>query len=104
MKNGILGYSGRSGNRMFIIFKKRIAIDTSGEEVRRITTVLEQNDIKYEIRTKRSRGVIGSAFDAGSYARSNIAMYKGSSTPSFVYMIYVKRKDYARAQELLFEL
>lgn len=87
---------------MFVIFKKRIATDTSGEEVRRITTILEQNDIKYEIRTRRSRGVIGSALDASSYGRSNIAMYKGSSSPLFVYMIYVKRKDYTRARKLLF--
>lgn len=87
---------------MFVIFKKRIATDTSGEEVRRITNILEENYIKYEIRTRRSRGVIGSAYDASSYARSNIAMYKGSSTPLFVYFIYVKRKDYAHAKELLF--
>jgi len=87
---------------MFVIFKKRIATDTSGEEVRRITTILEQNDITYEIRTKRSRGVIGTAFDSISYARTNIAMYKGSSPPLFVYFIYVKRIDFQRAKALLF--
>ena len=87
---------------MFVIFKKNIATDTSSEAVRRITTILEENDIKYDIRTKRTRGAIGTAFDARSYARSNIAMYKGASQPTFVYMIYVKKKDYDRASELIF--
>ena len=87
---------------MFTLFKKKIATDTSSEEIRRITTLLDQNQIKYELRTIRSRGTIGSAFDAASYARSNIALYKGSSAPSFVYHVYVKRKDYERAYDLLF--
>jgi len=87
---------------MFVIFKKNIATDTSSEAIRRMTTILEENNIKYEIRTKRTRGAIGAAFDARSYASSNIATYKGASQPSFIYMIYVKKKDYDRASELIF--
>jgi hypothetical protein len=40
--------------------------------------------------------------DSRSYAASNIAMYKGSSTPPVVYMVYVKRSDYAKAYDLLY--
>ena len=80
---------------------KRIAVDTSGNEIRRVTTVLEQNNIKYEVRTKRTTGSVGTALDAGAYARSNIAMYKGADTPPVVYMVYVKRKDYDHAFDLL---
>ena len=87
---------------MFVLGKKKIAVDTSGEEIRRITNILAQNKIKYEIRTKRVRGSIGTAIDARTYARANLAMYKGAQLPSVVYMIWVRRKDYERAFDILF--
>lgn len=87
---------------MFVFFMKRIAVDTSNEEISRVTTILDQNRIKFELRTKRTRGVYGSMYDARSYAGANISMYKGSSQPAFVYMVYVKRRDYAQAHELLY--
>lgn len=86
---------------MFTFLLKRLLIDTSSEEIRRVTTILEQNQIKYEMRTIRSRGSIGTGMDAMSYARSNVAMYKGSSQPTFVYYVYVRRKDFQRALELI---
>lgn len=87
---------------MIGLFLKRLALDVSSKEITRITTILEQNDIKYELRTTRSRGGIGKALDARAYARSNIAMYKGASQPAFIYRVYVKRKDYTRALKLVF--
>jgi len=87
---------------MFIWFMKKIATDTSGEEIRRITTLLEENNFKYRLRTIQERGSVGSAMDARSYAQANIALYKGTSRPAVVYMVYVKRKDYDRAFDLLF--
>ncbi len=83
------------------MFMKKIVVDTSSEEIRRVTTILEQNKIKYDIRSKRTRGSIGSALDAGSYARSNIAMYKGASAPPVVYMVFVRKRDYDRAYDLV---
>lgn len=86
---------------MFTFFKKRLMVDTSSEESRRVTTLLEQNHIKYELRTIRSRGGIGTGMDAMSYARSNVSLYKGASQPTFVYEVYVSRKDFERAKELI---
>jgi hypothetical protein len=86
---------------MFTFLKKRILVETNNESVTKALAALDKNKIKYELRTSRSRGVIGSTFDAQSYARSNISMYKGSSQPSFIYMVYVKRKDYLRAKKLI---
>jgi len=86
---------------MFALLRKRIVVDTSSEEIRRVTTILEKHKIKFDIRSKRTRGSIGSALDAGSYARSNIAMYKGASAPPVVYLVYVRRKDYDHAYELV---
>lgn len=88
---------------MLGLFMKKLVIDTSAEEIRRVTTVLEQNDIKYEIRTLRARGTVGSSIDAASYARANLSLYKGASQPSFIYYVYVRRRDYERARELMLE-
>lgn len=78
---------------------KKLVTDTSAEEIRRITSILEQNKIPYEVRTTRARGTIGSAFDAQSYAAGNLAMYKGSSQPTFIYTVYVQRRYYYNARE-----
>ena len=86
---------------MFVLFMKRILVDTNNESVTNALALLEKNNIKYELRTIRSRGVIGTAMDARSYARSNIAIYKGSSQPSFVYIVYVKPRDYLQAKRLI---
>ena len=86
---------------MFTLFMRKLTVDTSAEEARRTTSILEKNNIHYEIRTIRTRGSIGSALDARSYANANLAMYKGASQPSFIYSVYVKPKDYDRAKKLV---
>jgi len=86
---------------MFVGFKKRILVDTSSEEARRVTNLLHEHKIKYELRTKRPRGSVGTALDARAYASGNISMYKGATQPLFVYMVYVKRKDFAQVKQLL---
>ena len=88
---------------MLGLFMKKLVIDTSAEEIRRVTTVLEKNDIFYEVRTTRSRGTIGSSIDAASYARANLSLYKGASQPTFIYSVYVRRKDYERARKSMLE-
>lgn len=88
---------------MFTFLKKKLSVDISSEEIRRVTTILDQNKIKYEIKTIRTRGIIGTGMDAMSYARSNISMYKGSSQPSFIYEVYVSRKNYVQALKLISE-
>lgn len=86
---------------LFGLLMKKLVIDTSAEEIRKTTEILEQNNVHYEVRTIRTRGTIGSGFDAASYARANLALYKGASQPSFIYTVYVDRKDYDRAQKLI---
>lgn len=88
---------------MFGLFLKKLVVDLSAEEIRRTTTLLEQNNIQYEVRTTRARGTIGSGIDAHTYARANLAMYKGAAQPSFIYTVYVKRKDYDHARKLILE-
>jgi len=87
---------------VFVLFKKRIVVDTSGKEIRRTTNLLDDNNIKYEIRTKWSQGSIGTGIDSRTYAQANLSMYKGTQSPPVVYLIWVKRKDYGRAYDLCF--
>ena len=83
------------------LFMKKLTVDTSAEGVRRLATILEQNNIRYEIRTTRTRGSVGSAMDARSYAQGNLPLYKGTSQPMVIYSIYVDRKYYYLALKLL---
>ncbi|MBN1371176.1 MAG: hypothetical protein JW987_04380 [Anaerolineaceae bacterium] len=80
---------------------RRLTVDTSTEGIKRISTILDQNSIKYEVRSERSRGTIGMGLDAAAYARANLAMYKGASDPTFIYSVYVNLKDYKRAKKLI---
>lgn len=86
---------------MFGLFMRRLTVDTSTEGIKRISTILDQNSIKYEVRSERSRGTIGMGLDAAAYARANLAMYKGASDPTFIYSVYVNLKDYKRAKKLI---
>lgn len=88
---------------LFGLLMKKLVVDTSAEEIRRTTDILEQNNVHYEVRTTRTRGTIGSAFDAATYARANLALYKGAPQPSFIYTVYVDRKDLTHARKLLAE-
>jgi hypothetical protein len=86
---------------MFTFFKKKLATDTSAEEIKRITTILEKNKVKYEVRTIRGRGSVGSGLDAHAYASGNLSMYKGASEPIFIYTIHVNLKEYDLARKLI---
>ena len=81
---------------------KKLVTDTSGEEIRRVTEILKGQKIKHVVRTVRARGSIGTAMDSRTYARANLAMYKGASMPNYVYMVYVNRGDFENARDLVY--
>jgi hypothetical protein len=89
------------GDLIFLFLHKKLVIDVSSEEIARVTSILEENGIDYGLRTVRARGSIGTALDSLTYARSNLAMYKGSRGNQYVYMVYVRRRDYERAKDLV---
>ena len=89
---------------LFIPFMRQLTVDSSAEEIARVEEILKSQQIPYRINSIRTRGDIGSALDARSYARSNIALYKGSATPSVIYRIYVRRRDYAWEKNLYMEI
>jgi hypothetical protein len=84
---------------MIILFMKKLATDTSAEEISRIKTILAQYEIKFEVWTTRGR--TGSDRDSITHLKSNPVMYEISPEPLFIYSDYVKHKDYARARKLV---
>lgn len=83
------------------LFMKKLTVDTSAEGIRGLASTLDQNNIRYEIRTTRTRGSVGTAMDAHYYAKGNLPMYKGASQPAVIYSIYVDRKKYYQATKLI---
>ena len=87
---------------IFLFLHKKLVIDVSSEEIARVTSLLEEIGIDYGLRTMKARGSIGTALASLTYVRSNLAMYKGSRGNAYVYVVYVCRKDYERAKDLVF--
>ncbi len=87
---------------MFVWFKKRIATDTSGEDARRITNISKKMIFIMKLEQNGCEGLQVLAIDSRYHARINQPLYKGSRQLSYVYMIYVRRKDYDRAYDLIF--
>ena len=77
-----------------ILNRKELMTDSSAEELARVKEALKTRDIEFEVRTIRSRGVIGNAMDASSYARANLAFSRDRQNIDFVYRLYVRRRDY----------
>jgi len=84
---------------MLTLFLKKLATDTSAEENSRIKTILEQNDIKFEVNITHTK--------MRSYAESQVklggtpVMHGVAPQPIVIYSIYVKRQDFARAKKLV---
>lgn len=86
---------------MLVPFLKKVLTDSDAGEVRRVENILIENKIPYRIKTYQTRGSIGMALDTSSYARSNLAMYKGAGTPSISYGVFVRKKDYDQVKDLI---
>jgi hypothetical protein len=80
--------------------RKRILTSSSMEDLGRFKMILSQNKIPFIVRTIRARGSIGTALDARSYQQFNLA-YTDAKTASFVYYVYVHRRDEGRARTLV---
>jgi len=85
---------------MFTLLMKKLATDTSAEEISRIKSILVQNKIRFEIWTTRGR--TGSDHDSHVYLKSNPVIHNLAPEPIFIYSVYVKHKDFARARQLVF--
>lgn len=86
---------------MLIPFLKKLMVETSAEAFHKACKILDQNGIQYRMQTIRSRGTVGRTIDSAAYMRFNLSQSKWGSESPFFYTIYVRRKDYDRANQLI---
>lgn len=79
--------------------RKKLTMDTSQEECGRVKLILQENDIPYYYKTTRSCSSLEMQAEARVTIAYNLA-YKDHA--QFVYTIYVRRRDYDYARELVY--
>ena len=84
-----------------LFFRKRLFLDTDAMEFARIKDVLEQNGIRYEVKTTVGENVLTRKFNSAASAHL-WQPYSKMSAQTYVYYIYVKPSDYKRAKALAF--
>ena len=85
---------------MFFLFRKRLLLDTSAAELMRVKQILDKHGIAYEVKTTMSDNVLSRNFNARA-AQFRHEAYSKTANQSYVYYLYVHRKDYARAKNLV---
>lgn len=84
-----------------LLFPKRLLLDTDPQELARVKLMLDRHGIPYEVKTTVSDNAMSRRFNAAA-AMQVRAGYSAMDTQSYVYRLYVARKDYARAKELAY--
>lgn len=85
---------------MFIL-RKRLMMDTDPQELARVKLILDKNGIKYEVKTTVSDNVLSRSFNAKA-AETVKGTYSAMATQSYLYQLFVKPGDYARARKLVY--
>lgn len=84
-----------------LFFRKRLFLDTDAMEFARIKDVLEQNGIRYEVKTTVGENVLTRRFNSAAAAHL-WQPYSKMSAQTYVYYIYVKASDYKKAKALAY--
>ena len=86
-----------------ILNRVRLFADSSSEAAAKVREKLKANGIPYDMRTVQNHTALGkalhSSYGVGAY-RGGMPASSFSDQISYVYMIYVRRKDVDRAREL----
>ena len=86
-----------------ILNRKRLLADSSSETAAKVREALKAAGIKYFMKTVQNSTALGKAIHTNIGARtygSGMPSSSYSDQVSYVYMVYVSRKDYARAKDL----
>ncbi len=92
---------------MVTIFnRKKLFSDTSAMELNRVTDILRNNRIQYDVVTKKSSSVFGMGIHAsmsvntvGYGAAASAKDFIGEIT--YIYLVYVRRRDLEKAKGLI---
>lgn len=82
-----------------IILRKRLLLDTDPAELARVKLILDKHQIEYHVKTTVSENANSRRFSSAAAARY-VTDYSAAASQSYVYWLYVKRRDYARAKSL----
>jgi hypothetical protein len=87
---------------MITIFnRKKILVEVSEIECARVEKVLNQAGIEKYCKVLRNKSVRSCKQDIMSQARYGFPYKSGETHVNYVYYIYVRRKDYKRAEQLI---
>ncbi len=86
---------------MFIPFLKQLVSDFDPGEIKRVEEILKANKIPYRIKSYNPRGPFGRHYDSKTYETIVMPLYKNAQRPTITYIVYVKKKDYDRAKNLI---
>ena len=86
---------------IFFFLRRRLLLDTDAGELARVKLVLDQNGIEYHVKTTVSENAPARTFGAAAASRY-VATYSAASAQSYLYQLFVKRKDYAKARKLAY--
>lgn len=88
-----------------VLNRRKLLADTSSIEIARVTTTLKENKIAYDVVTKKSQSTFSNMVHA---SMSNTIGHGAPASYNdivgevfFTYYIYVRRKDYDKAKDLL---
>ena len=85
---------------IFFYEKKRLLVDSNPQTLANAKAILQKNKIEYEVKTTVSENALSRNFNAKA-AQYRFEAYDKVSVQSYLYYLYVKRRDYHRAKALL---
>ena len=80
--------------------RKRILLDTDARELARVKTCLDRAGIAYEVKTSMSDNVLSRNMNSAAAMRY-VTSYSAAQNQTYLYQVFVRRKDYAAAKKLL---
>lgn len=86
---------------MFIPFLKKLVTDVDPIEIKRVEDILNANQIQYRIKSSSLRGAFGRYYDSRTYKTIVMPLYIDAQRPTISYEIYVRRKDFEKANKLI---
>lgn len=94
----------KRGKRFMVMFlnRKRLLVDMSQVECNRVKVILKSADIEYQYVTAKSAPLSSLQSDVAAGSRYALPYSRNENNITYVYYIYVKRKDYKRAKKLAY--
>ncbi|MBQ7000837.1 MAG: hypothetical protein IJN67_07300 [Oscillospiraceae bacterium] len=84
-----------------LLLRKRLMMDTNAQELARVKQILDKNGIRYEVKTTVSDNVLSRSFNAKA-AETVRTTYSAMATQTYLYQLFVKPGDHARAKKLVY--